>query len=136
MSSPESRPALKVGDHVERRCECDRYRPVYYGAASGDFNPIHIDAEVGQLAGLGGPILQGLCTMSWAAETAVALFGHPTRLAALDVRFSKPVKPGDTITLRAEVVSIEAGLARATVTALNQDGVEVLKNGTATGRLA
>ncbi|HET6982825.1 MAG TPA: MaoC/PaaZ C-terminal domain-containing protein, partial [Myxococcaceae bacterium] len=32
--------------------ECDRYRSIYYAGASGDFNPIHIDVEVGQAAGL------------------------------------------------------------------------------------
>ena len=48
--------------------ECDRYRSLYYAGASGDFNPIHIDVEVGQAAGLGGLILQGLCTLAWAVD--------------------------------------------------------------------
>ncbi len=52
---------LSVGDTFTHVRECDKYRPIYYAAASGDFNPIHIDPDAGKAAGLGGPILQGLC---------------------------------------------------------------------------
>ena len=34
---------FKLGDTFTHVRECDRYRPIYYAAASGDFNPIHID---------------------------------------------------------------------------------------------
>ena len=34
-----------VGDTFELVREVDPYRPIYYAAASGDFNPIHIDRE-------------------------------------------------------------------------------------------
>jgi hypothetical protein len=60
---------LKVGDTFSQVRQCDKYRPIFYAAVSGDFNPIHIDPEVGRAAGLGGNILQGLCTLAWAVET-------------------------------------------------------------------
>jgi 3-hydroxybutyryl-CoA dehydratase len=112
--------------------ECDRYRPIYYAAASGDFNPIHLDKEVAQAVGLPGNILHGMCTMAWAAEVAVdALGGDPGDLKSLQVRFSRPVKIDDRITFTAEPAEDAAG--RIQIKALNQEGQEILKNAWATG---
>ena len=72
--------SFKAGDTFTHARECDKYRPIYYAGASGDFNPIHIDPEVGRMAGLGGAILQGLCTMAWCVESAVNYLGDPGKL--------------------------------------------------------
>ena len=80
--------------------ECDRYRPLYYAGASGDFNPIHIDAEVGQAAGLGGVILQGLCTLAWGVDAFARFLGDPGLVTRVKARFSKPVRPEDTVRAR------------------------------------
>src|SRR3954469_23739107 len=101
--------AIQVGDTFTHIRECDRYRPIYYAGVSGDYKPIHIDAEVGRQAGLGGAILQGLCTMGWAVEAAVQFFGDPGRITRARVRFSKPVLIEDTITLTGRVTRIENG---------------------------
>ena len=117
--------------------ECDRYRPIYYAAASGDFNPIHLDKEVAQAVGLPGNILHGMCTMAWAAEVAVdALGGDPGDLKTLQVRFSRPVKIDDRITFTAELGTDDATAGRIQIKALNQEGQEVLKNAWATGPAA
>ncbi len=73
-----------------------------YAAASGDLNPIHVDANVARMAGLPGIIVHGLCTMAFTAKAIVdhLCAGDPTRLKALAVRFSRPVFPGDTITTK------------------------------------
>jgi len=122
-----------VGERFSLQRECDRYRPIYYAAASGDFNPIHIDPEVGAAAGLGGVILQGLCTMAWAAEAAIRLYGEPTRLKKLKVRFARPVKPGDTLTFQGVVTKVEGARVTAELEAVNQRGEQVLKGGLAEG---
>src|SRR5688500_6808662 len=89
--------------------EIDRWRSIYYAAASGDFNPIHIDDEIGKLAGLGGVILQGLCTLALGCEAAVEhLDGDPGRLKRIKVRFSRPVKPGDALTFTVATDAVEA----------------------------
>ncbi|NMO19643.1 hypothetical protein HPC49_27750 [Pyxidicoccus fallax] len=107
--------------------ECDRYRPIYYAGASGDFNPIHIDPEVGKTAGLGGVILQGLCTLGWAVEAVAVFVGDPGRIRRVRVRFSKPVRPEDTITFEGKVTSVQDGVLTAEVSATNQRGEDVLK---------
>jgi acyl dehydratase len=119
---------FKVGDTFSHLRECDRYRPIYYAAASGDFNPIHIDKEAAESAGLGGPILHGLCTMAWAVEAAVRYLGDPGRVRRVKVRFSRPVAIGDEIRFEGRVTTIEAGRLTAEIVAKNQRGEEVLKS--------
>ena len=119
------------GDIFRLERSCDRYRPVYYAAASGDFNPIHIDPEVGRLAGHAGAILQGMCTMAWLADACVRYFENPGQLRSLKVRFARPVSPGDTVTFEGRCVSVEGQRVRVEVTARNQKGEEVLRNAVA-----
>ena len=124
---------FRVGDTFALERTCDRYRPVYYAAASGDFNPIHIDPEVGRMAGQPGAILQGMCTMAWLAEACIRYFEDPGRIRKLKVRFSKPVNVGDVVTFRGRCVATEGPVVRVEVTARNQAGDEVLKGVVAEG---
>lgn len=119
---------IAPGDTFTHQRECDRYRPLYYAGASGDFNPIHIDPEMGKLAGLGGSILQGLCTMAWAAESAVHFAGDPGKIRRVKVRFSRPVAVEDVIRFEGKVTRVEGGRFTAQIQARNQRGEEVLKN--------
>lgn len=66
---------------------------------SGDLNPIHASPAVARKAGFDRPILHGLCTMGLAARALVSRLcdSEPERLRAMEVRFSKPVFPGETI---------------------------------------
>jgi len=124
---------FRVGDTFALERTCDRYRPVYYAAASGDFNPIHIDPEVGRKAGLPGAILQGMCTMAWLADACARYFEDPGRIRKLKVRFSKPVHVGDVVTFQGRCVAVEGPVVRVEVTARNQAGDEVLKGAVAEG---
>ncbi len=127
--------SYSVGDTFTHVRECDRYRPIYYAAASGDFNPIHIDPDAGRAAGLGGSILQGLCTMGWAVEGFVNYLGDPGKVSKVKVRFSRPVMIEDTITIVGKVTAIEGGTLTAELTAKNQRGEDVLKNTVVEGKV-
>jgi 3-hydroxybutyryl-CoA dehydratase len=109
---------------------CGPYDPIFYAAASGDFNAIHIDREVGEKAGLGGVILHGLCTMAWATEAVVAFAGDPARVGQMKVRFTRPVRVNDTVTFRGQVTAVENGRAAGELTAVNQRGEDVLRAST------
>jgi acyl dehydratase len=124
-----------VGDTFTHVRTCDKYRPIYYSAASGDFNPIHIDADAGKAAGLGGPILQGLCTLSWAVESVTRWLKDPTRITRVRVRFSKPVKIDDTVTFTGKVTAVEGGKVTVEVAAKNQSGEDVLKGAVVEARV-
>ncbi len=66
---------------------------------SGDYNPLHADPEVAQTAGFDRPILHGLATYGLAGRALLKTICDydPSRLKSLDVRFSSPVYPGETV---------------------------------------
>ena len=116
----------KAGDTFELKIPVGKYQPIYYAGASGDFNLIHIDAEFGKMVGLGGAILQGLCTMAFVARTCADWAGGPDRLKRIKVRFASPVKPEDDVTVMGTVAAVEEGAATVELQAVNQNRVEVI----------
>jgi acyl dehydratase len=124
-----------VGDTFECAREVDAYRPIYYAAASGDFNPIHVDPSFGRAAGYDGVILQGMCTYSWLADACVEYLGDPARLVRIRARFSKPVQVGDVIRFEGRCIAVEGGTVRLEIAATNQKGEEILKGAVAEGRI-
>jgi acyl dehydratase len=80
----------------------DQDQTVRYAAASGDYNPIHIDDNAAKMAGLPGVVVHGLCTMAFTAKVIVDSLcgGNSSRLKRLAAHFSRPVFPGDTITTK------------------------------------
>ena len=94
----------------------------------GDLNPLHIDPGVAQAAGFDRPILHGLCTYGIAGRALIALFcAHDAqRVKRLDVRFSKPVYPGETLRTEAWRLDGHSVAFRCTVPAR---GVTVIDNG-------
>jgi hydroxyacyl-ACP dehydratase HTD2-like protein with hotdog domain len=72
----------------ELRVTPDKYLPFRYAGASGDFNPIHLDAELAKAVGFPSNILHGLYSMAQVARCAVeAGGGDPRKLKRLAVQF-------------------------------------------------
>jgi len=120
-----------VGDTFELVREVDPYRPIYYAAASGDFNPIHIDPAIGRLAGYQGVILQGMCTFSWLSDACAAYLGDPARVRRVRARFTKPVQVGDVLTFKGRCAAVDGATLKLEISATNQRGEEVLKGAVA-----
>lgn len=79
---------------------------VNFAALSGDWNAIHVDAEVAKTGMFGERIAHGLLGLSVASGLAVRLgFMEETVIAfmGLDWKFRAAIKIGDTIRVRAEV---------------------------------
>ncbi len=95
---------------------------------TGDMNPLHADPEVARRGGFDRPILHGSCTYGVACRSMVQLVcaGDSGRLRRLDVRFTAPVYPGETI--RTEVWQEDVGLFVFRCTALER-GVVILDHG-------
>jgi len=93
---------------------------------NGDDNPLHSDPEVAAAAGFPRPILHGLCTLGVVGHALLRTFCNydPARFHTLDLRFSAPVYPGETI--RTEIWNDGAFQARV----LERD-VLVVSNGRA-----
>jgi acyl dehydratase len=122
---------FRAGDTFSLERECDRYRPVYYAAVSGDFNPLHIDPEVARGVGLPGTILHGMCTYAWLSEACVAYLEDPARLVRLWARFARPVSAGDRVRFEGRCVAVEGQRLRLQIAVVNQRGEDVLKGAVA-----
>jgi acyl dehydratase len=70
---------------------------------TGDRNPLHSDPTFASLVGYDRPIMHGLCTYGIAGRVLLHALcdGQASRVGAISGRFSAPVTPGDTLTLRA-----------------------------------
>ncbi len=68
---------------------------------SGDRNPLHSDPAFAKMGGFDKPILHGLCTYGFTGRALLhTLCGSdPARFKSMDGRFSKPVYPGDDLTI-------------------------------------
>jgi len=66
---------------------------------NGDDNPLHADPAVAVAAGFPRPILHGLATLGVVAHALLRILAgyDPGRVRSLDLRFSAPVYPGETI---------------------------------------
>ncbi|KAG0696243.1 MaoC like domain-containing protein [Suillus ampliporus] len=66
---------------------------------SGDYNPLHIDPELGKAMGFGGVILHGLSSYGFAARGLIQAIanGNTRALTVFGARFTSPVKPGDEL---------------------------------------
>ncbi|MGI9522060.1 MAG: MaoC/PaaZ C-terminal domain-containing protein, partial [Hyphomicrobiaceae bacterium] len=66
---------------------------------SGDRNPLHADPAIAKAAGFRAPILHGLCSLGIAAHAILRTHCNydAHRFKALQLRFARPVYPGETI---------------------------------------
>ncbi len=100
---------------------------------TGDRNPLHYDETAAGRSRFGGIVVQGGVTSGLLnAVVAEDLPGPGSVFLNVDWNFRAPVKPGDTITARVEVVKVRKDKPITTLDCLitNQDGVVVL-DGTA-----
>lgn len=77
---------------------------------SGDRNPLHADPEFAKMAGFPKPILHGLCTYGFTGRALLhELCGSdPAKFKSMEGRFSKPVMPGDALTVKMWIDGNEA----------------------------
>ena len=106
----------------------DKYQPVYYAGASGDFNPIHIDDDYAKKAGLGGVILHGLCTMAFAYK-AVMEDKDPSLLKKISVRFRNIVRINDKLKIIYKALEENNETKSFEVIVENQNKDQVITNG-------
>ncbi|MFM7201074.1 MAG: SDR family NAD(P)-dependent oxidoreductase [Myxococcota bacterium] len=111
----------------------DKDQASRYADASLDRNPIHLDEGAARSAGLPGIILHGLCTMAMSTRPIIESLagGDPARLKRFAVRFSKPVFPGDTLTVKAWKDGEKDGRSVYAFEVTNGNGVAVVTHGIA-----
>jgi acyl dehydratase len=96
---------------------------------NGDRNPLHADPEFAKMAGFPKPILHGLGTYGFTGRALLhALCGSdPAKFKTMEGRFSKPVFPGDSLSVRMWIDGKSALFQSVT-----QNGDVVIDQGTCT----
>ena len=75
-----------------------------FAAASGDRNPLHLDAAFAREAGYGDRIAHGMLLASWiSAALAEAMPGRGTVYLRQDLEFRQAALPGDPLCIRLTV---------------------------------
>ncbi|HWC14508.1 MAG TPA: MaoC/PaaZ C-terminal domain-containing protein, partial [Actinomycetota bacterium] len=128
-SSSTEEPAREVV--YEEATKIDEDQTQRYAEASGDHNPIHLDPNTAQMAGLPGIIVHGMCTMAIATKAAVngLAGGDPTRIKRVGVRLSKPVLPGQELTTKLWKEADGDAVTTYGFETYNSDGAAVIKQG-------
>ena len=97
---------------------------------SGDRNPLHSDPAFARRGGFDRPILHGLCTYGFTGRALLhTLCGSdPARFRSMYGRFSRPVRPGQSL-----VVAVWLdGAGRALFQTTTEDGTVVIDRGVTT----
>jgi acyl dehydratase len=106
----------------------DKYAPHRYAGASGDFNPIHIDADFAQQVGLPQNILHGLYSMAQVARACTdAAGGDPRALRRLSVQFRGMGFPEQEMTVTGVAKEHRNGRIVVEVVA-EQAGNQIIRN--------
>jgi len=116
------------------RVEADRIKSF---AAEFDPQPFHLDAEAAAHTFFGGLVASGwhtaALTMRLLVDSELKPAGGIIGLGFEELRWPRPVRPGDELSLQAEVLQVrpsqsrpEQGLIKIRVTTLNQTGEAVL----------
>jgi 3-hydroxybutyryl-CoA dehydratase len=101
-----------------------------FAAVSGDFYPLHVDAEYAKTSRFGRRVAHGMLTASLLSTTTGALLQVPGGIYVQQtLHFRKPVFVGDTLTARSEVTEIvpERRRLRVRATVTNERGELVLE---------
>lgn len=76
-----------------------------YVSTAEDYNPIHVDVEFAKKTPFKGTIAPGFQCMAYISELMAREFGAGWYMGgSLDLRLTRPVKPGDTLFTRCRIV--------------------------------
>jgi len=135
MREGKSIDQLKVGDSAEWSRTVTEEDIELFAKATGDFNPVHLDQAYAEKTFFKGRIAHGLLSPGFISTVLGNILpGHGTIYLSQEVKFLAPVRIGDTITARVEVIELipEKNRVRFKTTCINQDG-EIVVDGIALG---
>ena len=128
---PQGGPALhEIPDRAPdlvKECDTRPDQALLY-ALSGDRNPLHRDPAFARMVGFPRPILHGLCSYGTACRAVLSTVAayQPERIRQFDVRFSKPVFPGETLVVE---MWQDSGAISYRASVKERPGTVVLNNG-------
>jgi 3-hydroxybutyryl-CoA dehydratase len=135
MTQGKSIRELKIGDSAQISKKIAETDINDFARVTGDFNPLHLDQAYAEKTIFKGRIAHGLLSMGLLSTILGNILpGHGTIYLSHEVKFLAPVRIGDTITARVEVMEInsEKNRVKFKTTCTNQNG-KVVVDGVAWG---
>jgi 3-hydroxybutyryl-CoA dehydratase len=133
MATGKSIDELKIGDSAQLSKTITEADIIDFAKATGDFNPVHLDQAYAEKTFFKGRIAHGLLSLGFiSAILGNILPGHGAIYLSQEVKFLAPVRIGDTITAKVEVMELIPGKNRVQfrTTCINQEG-KIVVDGTA-----
>ncbi len=129
MPAGKSIHELKIGDSAQISKTITEADIELFAKATGDFNPVHLDQAYAEKTMFKGRIAHGLLSVGLLSTVLGNILpGHGTIYLSQEVKFLAPVRIGDTITARVEVIELipEKNRVEFRTTCMNQDGKMVV----------
>jgi acyl dehydratase len=120
----------RVGQRAERTRAVQARDIELFTEISGDRNPLHYDEELAKATRFGGIVVQGGITSAILnAVVAEDLPGPGTVFLHVDWSFKAPVRPGDEITGRVEVLEVRTDkpITKLKTEVVREEGTVVLE---------
>lgn len=121
---------LEVGQSAEFTKSISDEDVMSFAKITGDFNPVHIDEVAASHSQFGGRIAHGMLTAGLiSAALAGKLPGAGSVYLSQTLRFTAPVRIGDTVTATVRVIELIAAKRRVKLSTLctNQKGETVVE---------
>lgn len=125
---------MKIGDRANMAKTVSESDVYTFAGITGDYNPAHINEQYASQTAFGGRIAHGILSAGFISAVLATKFPGPgTIYLSQELKFTKPVRFGDTVTATCTVTEIfpEKDIAKLETVCTNQNGDVVIK-GTAT----
>jgi len=125
MTQGKSIDEMRVGESAQTSKTITEGDIELFARASGDFNPVHLDQAYAEKTMFKGRIAHGLLSAGLLSSILGNILpGHGTIYLSQEAKFLAPVRIGDTITAKVEVIELipEKNRAKFRTTCMNQDG--------------
>jgi 3-hydroxybutyryl-CoA dehydratase len=121
--------AIEVGQAAEFTKTVTETDVVLFAGITGDLNPAHMDQAWAEASRFGGRIAHGMLSASFISTVlAMKLPGPGTIYLSQSLRFTAPVRIGETVTARVEVAEVmPKRRVRLTTTVTKHDGTPVIE---------
>jgi 3-hydroxybutyryl-CoA dehydratase len=120
---------ITVGQTAEFAKTITEFDIGMFAGITGDFNPLHVNRVVAEQSRFGGRIAHGMLTASL-ISTVIGMYlpGPGCVYLGQTLRFTRPVKIGDTVTVTVEVLEKVVGKRRLRLATVctNQNGEKVI----------
>jgi len=125
MNNGKSIDEMKIGDSAQIVKTITEGDIELFARATGDFNPVHLDATYAEKTMFKGRIAHGLLSVGFFSTILGNILpGHGTIYLSQEVKFLAPVRIGDTITAKVDLLELipERNRAKFRTSCTNQDG--------------